>query len=77
MACIAAIGVDDEENIRAGLADRLHPNFAVISTLISVLESGTQKDTRSVIEVETTLAQRALALGLVPPEEHCWAKYTL
>src|SRR6516165_4115583 len=75
MACITAIGIDDEENVVANLPDRLYPDLAVISTLVPPLKCGTQEDVRSIIEIKTSLAQRASALGLIPLEEHCWLRY--
>src|SRR5436190_24153803 len=69
MACIAAIGIDDEQNIVANLPDGLYPDLTVIATVISLLDRGTQEYARSIIEIETALAQRASAFGLVPLEE--------
>ena len=56
MACITAIGIDDEENVVANLPDRLYPDLAVISTLVPPLKCGTQEDVRSIIDVRRLLA---------------------
>jgi hypothetical protein len=70
MASVTAISVDKEENIIANLTNRLHPEFSVVSTVVLFLQRGTQEDAHGVIETETSLAQGAPALGLVPLEEH-------
>jgi hypothetical protein len=74
MTCIAAIGIDDEQNIATHLSDRLHPNFAVVATDILLLQRGPQEHSRRVIEAEPSFAQRTLALRFVPLKEHSLAR---
>ena len=70
MTCVTTIGVDGKENIVADPTDRLHPDFAVVSTGILLLQCGSEKDARRVIETETSFTQIAPALGLIPLKEH-------
>jgi hypothetical protein len=62
-----AIGVDDEQNILASLSDGLHPDFALVSTVVLFLQRGIQEHARRVVEAKSSFAQVAPALGLVPP----------
>lgn len=66
MACIAAIGINDEKDVLANLSNRLYSDFAVISTGILLLQCGVEKDTCSIIEADPSLGQSAAAFGLVP-----------
>src|SRR6516165_4790649 len=77
MTCIAAIGIDDEQNIATHLSDSLHPNFAVVATDILFLQSGPQEDSRRVVEAEPSFAQRTLTLRFVPLKEIVWLVYAL
>jgi len=40
MACIAAISIDDEQNIAVDLPDGLHPHFTVVATIVLSLQGG-------------------------------------
>jgi hypothetical protein len=70
MACVTAIGVDDEQNILTDLSDRLHPDFAVVSTFVLFLKRGTQENAHCIVEAESSLTQGASALGFVPLKEY-------
>ena len=70
MTHVAAIGVNNKQYVVAGLSDRLHPSFAVVSPIVLLLQSETAEIPRCIIEAEPSLAQGAPALGLVPLEEH-------
>src|SRR5438067_51006 len=74
---LAAVGIDDEENIVASLTNRLDPDFAVVSTGILLFQCEFKKDARGVIETKTSLPQSAPALGLVPLKEHARGIYAL
>ena len=58
-----AIGVDDEQNILANLSDGLHPDFAVVSTVVLFLQRWIQENARRVVEAKSSFAQVAPALG--------------
>ena len=60
-----AIGVDDEQNILANLSNGLHPDFAVVSTVVLFLQRGIQENARRVVEAKSSFAQVAPGLGLV------------
>lgn len=77
MAYVAAVGVNDEKDVLADLSNRLHSDFAVISTIILLLQRRAEEDACSVIEVESAFAQSAAALGRVPLKEHERAIYAL
>jgi hypothetical protein len=57
VACITAIGVNDKKNIVVDLPDRLHPNFAVVSTIVLLLQRGAQEDARGIFEPKTRSAK--------------------
>jgi hypothetical protein len=65
-----AIGVNDEQNILANLSDGLHPDFAVVSTVVLFLQRGVQENARRVVEAKSSFSQVAPALGLVPLKKH-------
>lgn len=76
MANVAAIRVDNKENVVAGLPDRLHPDLAVVSAGILLLQHGPQEDECCIIEPKTSLAQSTPAVDVIPLKAQ-GRKYTL
>ncbi len=70
MTNVAPIRVHDEQDIIPGASNRLYADLRVIAALILPFKSCTREYRRRVIKTESSFAEIALALGVVPLENH-------
>ncbi len=68
MARIAAIRVDDKQDMVAGPTNSLHSHLAVIPAVVPFLNRWAGENTGRVVEAETSLPPGAQALGLRPTQ---------
>src|SRR5665811_1294125 len=70
MAGIAAIRVDDEQDVSCGATNRLSTDLAIIAAFVLSLERPTREHAGGVIEAKSPLTKGAPALSLIPFEDH-------
>ena len=75
MANIAAICINDEQDVAASAADHLDATFAIVPAIIRSFERYTHKNARGVVKPKPSLAKRAMALRIVPFEHPRFTKY--
>ena len=70
MAGIAAIRVDDEQDVSCGATNRSYTDLAIIAAFVLSLERRTREDAGGVIEAKPPLTKGTSALSLIPFENH-------